>query len=133
MAVCRLHTSGSLSHEVQKSMGIVWRSHKLLSSVALPDEFTWCNKDDVNYCTESRNQHIPQYCGSCWAHGSLSLADHFCARRNAAQICVWDVLSNMATTPEKTAVAVKDERGETQEDVTCIGRWGLCVVSGINP
>ena len=68
--VCRLHTSELLRHEVQ-SMGIVWRgnhshSHELLSSVALPDEFTWCNKDGVNCCTESRNQHIPQYCGSCW-------------------------------------------------------------------
>ena len=77
----RLRTSELLSREVQESMGIVWsgnhsRSHELLSSVALPDEFTWCNKDGVHYCTESRNQHIPQSCGSCWAHGSVSaLAD----------------------------------------------------------
>ena len=80
-AAPRLHTSELLSREVQESMGIVWRgnhslSHELLSSVALSDEFTWCNQDGVNYCTESRNQHIPQYCGSCWAHGSVSaLAD----------------------------------------------------------
>jgi len=49
---------------------------KLLGAVNYPDDFTWCDKDGVNYCTMSRNQHIPQYCGSCWAHGALSaLAD----------------------------------------------------------
>jgi len=38
----------------------------------MPDSFTWCDKDGVNYCTRSRNQHLPQYCGSCWAHGAIS-------------------------------------------------------------
>jgi len=52
-------------------------SHDLLSAPEVyPDEFTWCNRSGKSYCTMSRNQHIPQYCGSCWAHGALSaLAD----------------------------------------------------------
>ena len=37
----------------------------------LPKSFDWCEKD---MCTPSWNQHIPQYCGSCYAHGSLASA-----------------------------------------------------------
>ena len=48
-------------------MGIKWRgnlttgtnSHDLLAETKMPDDFTWCNKDGVNYCTPSLNQHIP--------------------------------------------------------------------------
>jgi cathepsin X len=63
------------------------RSHDLLAAEALPDAFTWCDKDGVNYCTMSRNQHLPQYCGSCWAHGSVSaLGDRVKIARKAKGI-----------------------------------------------
>lgn len=65
----------------------------------LPDCFDWRNqeirvsvgeKEDANsqgtrsFVTKDLNQHIPQYCGSCWAHGSLSsLADRVKIARRA--------------------------------------------------
>jgi cathepsin X len=39
----------------------------------LPSTFSWRLESLV---TKNLNQHIPQYCGACWAHGSMSaLAD----------------------------------------------------------
>jgi len=69
-----------LGKEETEKLGVVWRgnssetsSHLLLDAPqTYPADFTWCNKDGKSYCTMSRNQHIPQYCGSCWAHGALS-------------------------------------------------------------
>lgn len=50
-----------------------------LSAVApgsIPSSYDIRDLKGVNYATINRNQHIPKYCGSCWAHGTTSaLAD----------------------------------------------------------
>jgi len=50
--------------------------YEYISESELPAEFNWGNADGKSYLTHMLNQHLPQYCGSCWAHGALSaLAD----------------------------------------------------------
>lgn len=41
-------------------------------SIVVPRELNWCDVDGKSFCTINRNQHLPQYCGSCWAHGAVS-------------------------------------------------------------
>ena len=51
----------------------------------LPDEFLWNDNNGTNYLTNVFNQHVPQYCGSCWAHAATSsLSDRIKIARKAA-------------------------------------------------
>ena len=50
--------------------------HTYVKKHKLPKNFVWSNVSGVNYLTKNLNQHIPQYCGSCWVrnereHGSV--------------------------------------------------------------
>jgi len=92
-----------LSRETIEAMGVKWRgnssnSHDLLAidQADLPTDFSWCDKDGTSYCSMSRNQHIPQYCGSCWAHGAVSaLADRVKIARKGMGIDINPAIQHM--------------------------------------
>ena len=75
------YKSELLSQEEVESRSFVWNgnsselsSHDVLQEISkYPADFSWCNKDGENYCTQSVNQHIPQYCVSCWTQASMSV------------------------------------------------------------
>jgi cathepsin X len=54
-------------------------THKLL-----PEQWRWDNSLEKNYLTYMKNQHIPEYCGACWAFAATSaLSDRIKIMRNA--------------------------------------------------
>eukprot|EP01147_Barroeca_monosierra_P002864 gene2865-5699_t len=57
--------------------------HAYLKPEDIPENYDPRNLGGVDFTTVNRNQHIPQYCGSCWAHGTTSaLGDRIKLARN---------------------------------------------------
>jgi cathepsin X len=61
------------------------RPEHALAHEDIPASLDWRNVDGVSYVTADVNQHIPQYCGGCWIHGTLAaLNDRIKMARKAA-------------------------------------------------
>eukprot|EP00921_Rhytidocystis_pertsovi_P001033 GHVQ01001772.1.p1 GENE.GHVQ01001772.1~~GHVQ01001772.1.p1 ORF type:complete len:392 (+),score=47.50 GHVQ01001772.1:2191-3366(+) len=56
----------------------------VLSPSDIPEEFDWRNVNGINFVTRDIQEHLPTYCGSCWAHGAVStVSDRIKIMRNA--------------------------------------------------
>jgi len=58
---------------------------ELLAGRDVPESFDWRLHGGRNWVTPDVNQHIPQYCGACWIHGTTAhLNDRLKIMRHAA-------------------------------------------------
>jgi cathepsin X len=92
------YTQPRLSDEPSYVTSPTSRSVVESQGITLPVVHDWRNVNGTNFVTKDLNQHIPQYCGSCWAHGAMSsLADRIKIHRHAEwpdiNLAIQDILN----------------------------------------
>jgi cathepsin X len=60
---CAVKKNNFLVKEVRNGP-MAWES---IDTKSLPANFDWRDVNGTNYVSWTFNQHIPIYCGSCWA------------------------------------------------------------------
>ena len=80
-----------------------------------PASFDVRSVGGVSFASPDRNQHIPTYCGSCWAHGTTSaLNDRFqMARKNA--------FPHVFLSPQQLVNCIAAPKDKTQGAGGCLG------------
>lgn len=53
--------------------------HTYVNVSGLPKSFDWRSIHGTRFVTISRNQHIPSYCGACWAFGAFVCCLSMCS------------------------------------------------------
>ena len=93
----------------------------------MPDSFSWMDYNGTNYLTVPRNQHIPHYCGSCWAFAVTSaVSDRLnILRMQNGQYDIWPEI-NLA--PQ---VLINEKGGGTCGGGTGIGAYEYIYNNGM--
>ena len=106
-------------HWVNDEVHVNVSPRKLKPGHVVPDNFSWSNINGTNLLTTMRNQHVPQYCGSCWAHAATHVvSDRIKIHRNAA----WPDIN---LSPQVLLSCDKQHRG-------CSGGWPLLAFKYMN-
>jgi len=86
VAYVRAYGWKPLSPEEKAEMQFITSAVPDPAKIDIPENFDWRNVNGTNYVPPVRNQHIPVYCGSCWAFAATNVLS---ARFNIAQKGAW--------------------------------------------
>jgi len=100
---------------------------ELVSDGMLPQAFDWRNVGGRSFVAADWNQHIPQYCGACWIHGTGSqLNDRIKILRNATfpdVMLARQVMANCVPAGDSSMKASLNEGGCFGGDAPAIYRY----------